>query len=63
LSAEKTPSLFGTIPAFQALIAKLQEYRDKHDRVAGIITAGITKLNDYLEETEIVPAYVLAISE
>jgi hypothetical protein len=63
LSVEKTPSLFGTIPAFQALIAKLQEYGDKHNRVDGIIRAGVMKLNDYLEETNIVPAYVLAISE
>jgi hypothetical protein len=63
LSAEKTPSLFGTIPAFQALIAKLQEYGDKHSRVNGIVQAGIMKLNDYLAETNIVPAYVLAISK
>lgn len=64
LSAEKTPTLYGTLPAFQKLISRLQKLRSEEDlEVYDIIQDGIRKLEQYQQETESVPAYTLAISK
>jgi len=47
LSAEKTPTLWGTLPAFEALIFRLQEYQHTDIDVDDIITEGIEKLEEY----------------
>jgi hypothetical protein len=44
-------------------LAKLKEYRDNNFRVYDILECGITKLEDYLDETNKVSAYILAIGE
>ena len=64
LSAEKTPTLYGTLPAFQRLIYKLQDLQANEDlEFYDIIQNGIQKLEEYQQETESVPAYKLAISK
>jgi len=61
LSAEKTPTLWGTLPAFEALIFKLQEYQHTDIDVDDIINEGIEKLEEYQQETTNAPAYILSL--
>lgn len=61
LSAEKTPTICGTVPAFEGLIKTLREYQYKNISAIDIIKPGIKKLEDYHAETAFVPAYTLAI--
>jgi hypothetical protein len=64
LSAEKTPTLWGTLPAFEALIVKLQKYRDDDEtdpEIYDIINEGIMKLKEYQQETKSAPAYILSL--
>jgi hypothetical protein len=64
LSAEKTPTLWGTLPAFEALLVKLQEYRDGNEtgvELYDIMNAGMEKLEEYKQETTTVPAYILSM--
>ena len=64
LSAEKNPTLYGTLPAFQRLISRLQGLQRHEDlEVYDIMQEGIDKLEEYQQETEGVPAYKLAISK
>lgn len=64
LSAEKTPTLHGTLPAFENLISKLQSLQMEEELViSDIIQEGIDKLEEYQQETKNVPAYKLAISK
>ena len=60
LSAEKTPTLWGTLPAFKALITKLEQ-SDLTD--LDIIQDGVSKLREYEQETATVPAYTLSLCE
>jgi hypothetical protein len=64
LSAEKTPTLWGTLPAFEALLIKLQQLRDNGETGLGIyevINEGIMKLEEYQQETTTAPAYILSL--
>ena len=63
LSAEKTPTLWGTLPAFKGLITKLTEHTTPDLEVGAIIEDGILKLQKYQQETDAVPAYTLATCE
>ena len=64
LSAEKTPTLHGTLPAFEGLILQLQCLQEKEElEISDIIQEGIDKLEEYQQETKNVPAYKLAISK
>jgi len=50
LSAEKTPTLWGTLPAFEALITKLRQHqRSQTIHIASfeIVEYGIEKLEEY----------------
>jgi hypothetical protein len=60
LSTEKTPSLCGTIPAFEGLIQVLQTFQEDNPSSFNIIQPGIEKLQDYQEETAFAPAYTIA---
>jgi hypothetical protein len=64
LSAEKTPTLWGTLPAFEALLTKLRRYQNderSNIEIYDIINEGIQKLEEYQQETEYAPAYILSI--
>ena len=61
LSAEKTPTICGTIPAFEGLIRTLREYQHDNFSSFNMIQPGIEKLEDYHAKTVDVPAYTLAI--
>jgi hypothetical protein len=66
LSAEKTPTLWGTLPAFEALITRLQHHqRSNISEITSfeIIESGIEKLKEYEKETTSVPAYTLSLCE
>lgn len=40
---------------------KWKQYRDDHPLVADVVEAGLDKLEEYRERTELVPAHVLAM--
>jgi hypothetical protein len=61
LSAEKTPTLWGTLPAFEALISKLQKHQHTDIDVDDIINEGIEKLEEYQQEITNIPAYILSL--
>ena len=64
MSAHKTPTLWGTLPAFEGLIKKLQQLRDDSEtnvRLYDIINEGIEKLEEYQQETKTAPAYILSL--
>jgi hypothetical protein len=44
-------------------LSRLKYYRDHHFGAYNILAAGIMKLEDYLDETNTVPAYILAIGK
>lgn len=61
LSAEKTPTLCGTIPAFEGVIKTLEKFQEDNISAFQIVTAGIDKLEEYQNATADSPAYILAI--
>jgi hypothetical protein len=63
LSAEKTPTLWGTLPAFEALTVKLQDHKMSNIDTFDIIDEGIQKLEEYQQETAAAPAYILSLCE
>ena len=64
LSAEKIPTLYRTLPAFERLLFKLKRLQNEAElEFNDIIQDGIEKLEEYQQETESVPAYKLAISK
>jgi len=66
LSAEKTPTLWRTLPAFNGLIVKLQQLQRSevsHRAPYEVIECGIEKLEEYEQETTTVPAYTLSLCE
>ena len=65
LSAEKTPTLWKTLPAFQALIQKLKDHQNNHSSIDAyhIIDAGINKLEEYEEEIQGISAYTVSIGK
>jgi hypothetical protein len=65
LSAEKTPTLWGTLPAFEGLLARLKAYQHSTDvydtDIYNILESGIQKLEEYQENIDDVSAYTLSI--
>ncbi len=61
LSVEKTPTLWGTLPAFEALRIRLQQYQNQDVETFDIVDEGIQKLEEYQQETTTVPAYILSL--
>lgn len=61
LSHEKTPTLCNTIPVFEALRTKWEEYQIAHPETQHIIQPGLDKLAEYRDRADLVPAYVLAM--
>jgi hypothetical protein len=63
LFAEKTPTLCGTIPAFEEVIKTLEDFQNSNNNstIFCIVQAGINKLMEYQEATADSPAYILAI--
>ncbi|KIK49881.1 hypothetical protein GYMLUDRAFT_124374, partial [Collybiopsis luxurians FD-317 M1] len=47
LSAEKTPTLCDTIPAFEAMFAKWSNLQHTYPQLSGALEAGLEKLQDY----------------
>ena len=63
LSFESTPTLCDALPAYTAFEQQWKEYQELHPEVAPFIQRGLDKLEIYHERTELVPAYVLAMSK
>jgi hypothetical protein len=66
LSAEKTPTLWRTLPAFDNLIKGLKshlELRTTPLDAIPIVEDAIEKLDDYKEEIEDIPAYALSLGK
>ena len=63
LSYEKTPTLCDTIPSFEAMSAKWEEYQYNNPTMANIVQPGLDKLETYKEHANLVPAYVIAMSK
>ncbi len=62
LSREKCPTICGTLPAFEALLIKLKRFqREQGIEFYNILEDGIEKLEEYMQDTDNVPAYTLAI--
>ena len=61
LSAEKTPTLCCALPTFKAVITLWEGMKTKLPAYYFIIDAGIDKLEDYHEQTSLLPAYKLAM--
>jgi hypothetical protein len=62
LSAEKTPTLWRTLPAFEYLIKRLENHQEKASLDGyNIIQAAIDKLEEYREEINDISAYSLAL--
>lgn len=61
LSHEKIPTLYHTLPAFEALKQKWTECKEDHAECTQIIEKGLQKLEDYSDRIDVVPAYVLAM--
>lgn len=62
LSYEKTPTLCDTIPSFEAMASTWEDRKIDYPEAADIINAGLDKLDIYRNRTELVPAYILAMS-
>jgi hypothetical protein len=64
LSAEKCPSICGTLYAYEGLLKELNKYQHEQGiELYDILENGIAKLEEYKQETDNVPAYTLAICE
>jgi hypothetical protein len=63
LSFEKTPTLCGTVPAFECLHSSLEELQKEEDSAEYIIQAGIDKLGGYRDAALMTPAYLLSVGE
>ena len=63
LSAEKTPTLGATLPAFEALKERWEEHRDEHPNTASIVGEGLDKLQEYRTLIDNNPIYTLATSK
>jgi len=63
LSAEKTPTLCGTLLAFDGLIKSLQNFQSKNKSAFNIIQPGVEKLESYQAATADISAYTVATCE
>jgi hypothetical protein len=63
LSFEKTPTLCGTVPAFEGLRVSLERLKVEKYEASLIIQAGLDKLTNYYSQVFNNPAYLLAIGK
>jgi hypothetical protein len=67
LSYEKTPTLCGTVAAFEGFLRSLHELQDALEAeglaVWSIIQHGIDKVEDYSSRTLDAPAYVISVGK
>ena len=64
LSADKCPTICGSLPAYEGLLKELRKYqREQGIELFDILEDGIEKLEEYKQETDNVPAYTLSICE
>ena len=64
LSAEKTPTLCNTLPAFDAMVSVWKELQESMgEPYIDIIQVGINKLDAYHNQAEVVPAYTISMCE
>ena len=63
LSYEKTPTLCDAIPSFEAMSAMWAQQQCDNPETAPIIENGLNKLQAYSDHADLVPAYVLAMSQ
>ncbi|KIK02918.1 hypothetical protein K443DRAFT_96091, partial [Laccaria amethystina LaAM-08-1] len=63
LAVEKTPTLSNAIPAFEAMIKVWDNQKADDPEAAQLIQPGLDKLAVYLEQTDIVPAYIVSMSK
>jgi hypothetical protein len=63
LSFEKTPTLCGTVPAFEGLRLSLEKLKAEKFDALFIIQAGLDKLANYYSQVFNTPAYLLAIGK
>ena len=64
LSADKCPTICGSLPAYEGLLKELRKYqREQGIELFDILEDGIEKLEEYKQETDNVPAYILSICE
>lgn len=62
LSAEKCPTICGTLLAYEGLLGALNKCQREQDiELFDILEDGIAKIEEYKQETSKVPAYTLAI--
>lgn len=61
LSYETTPTLCDAIPSFEAMAQVWEEQISDHPETADVIQAGLDKPDVYIDHTDMVPAYVLAM--
>ncbi|TFK27519.1 hypothetical protein FA15DRAFT_586294 [Coprinopsis marcescibilis] len=62
LSGERTPTLHQALPLFYQMILRWKKYKHTFPDLRNVLDAGISKLEDYLHDTETVPAYALVMS-
>jgi hypothetical protein len=61
MSSEKTPTLSGTLPAFQSLQDCWEEHAHQHPDVARYVLEGMERLNKYHERAGKTRAYVITM--
>lgn len=61
MSGERTPTLSGTLPAFQSLQDCWEEHALQHPEVKRYVLEGMTRLNKYHERAGRTRAYVIAM--
>jgi soluble cytochrome b562 len=61
LSYETTPTLCDAIPSYKAMTQVWKDQQEEEPEMADIIQEGLDKLETYIDRTELVPAYVLAM--
>ncbi len=62
-SHEKIPTLHRTLPAFKAIITKWNEYAEDNPEYSSIVQEGIDKLEEYDDQAQSLPAFVLAMGK
>ncbi|KAE9405320.1 hypothetical protein BT96DRAFT_988603 [Gymnopus androsaceus JB14] len=62
LSAEKIPALCDPIPAFEAMFRKWAALCLTHPSIRTAVSAGMDKLEDYMDVIWDIPAYMLAMA-
>ncbi len=63
LSAEKTPCISDTLPAFEAMRSTWEALQEELPHLSEIIDAGLDKLTEYRNRADDVDVHFLAISK